>query len=308
VQLRLEVDELFHLALHHLADRNAGPCADDFGHLFFGNFFLQNGTVLLSFIEHALGFGELLAQRWYGRIAQLGCTRKIALALGALFFDLGSIELGLDVLHVDDDVLFVLPLGLAGIEAFLRLGDIATQCFEAFLAGIIGFTHERLLLDLHLRELARCCVDFFRHRVDLDAQAACRLVHEVDCLVGKEPVGNVAVRKLGSCHDSAVGDAHAMMNLVLLLQAAQDGDGVLDGRFAHDDGLETTLKSGVLFDVLAVFVERRGADGVKLASRKSRLEHVAGIDGAVAGRTCTHDGMQLVDEQDNAAVGVLHFA
>ena len=73
-----------------------------------------------------------------------------------------------------------------------------------------------------------------------------------------------------------------MMNLVLLLQAAQDGDGVLDGRFAHNDRLEATLKSSILLDVLAVFIERRGADGVKLASRKSWLEHIARIDGAVA--------------------------
>ena len=308
VQLSLEIDELFHLALHHLADRNARPCADNFGHLFLGNLFLQNGAVLLTLVEHTFGFGELLAQRRNGRIAQLGCTRKIALALGALFLDLGSIELGLDVLNVDDDVLLVLPLGLAGIEAFLRLGDIATQCFETLLAGVVGLAHERLLFNLHLRELARSRVNLFGHRVDLDAQTACRLVHEVDCLVGKEPVSNVAVRKFGSRHDGAVGDANAMVNLVLLLQSTQDGDGVLNGRLANDNGLEAALESGILLDVLAIFVERRSADGMQLASRESRLEHIARIDGAVARRARTHDGVQLVDEQDDATVGVLHLA
>ena len=93
-----------------------------------------------------------------------------------------------------------------------------------------------------------------------------------------------------------------MVDLVLLLQAAQDGDGVFNGRLAHDDGLEAALESSVLLDVLAVFIECRCADGMKLASRKGRLEHVARVDGAVARRACTHDGVQLVDEQDDAAV------
>ena len=72
-------------------------------------------------------------------------------------------------------------------------------------------------------------VDLLGHGVDLDAQAAGRLVHEVDGLVGQEAVGDVAVRKLArQATMAAVGDAHAVVDLVLLLQAAQDGDGVLD--------------------------------------------------------------------------------
>ena len=56
-----------------------------------------------------------------------------------------------------------------------------------------------------------------------------------------------------------------MMDLVLLLQAAKDGDGVLDRGLADHDRLKTTLKSGILFDVLAILIERGCADGMQLA-------------------------------------------
>ena len=67
-------------------------------------------------------------------------------------------------------------------------------------------------------------------RVDLDAQARGGLVHQVDGLVGQEAVGDVAVRERGRGHERGVLDAHAVVDLVALLEAAQDGDRVLDAR------------------------------------------------------------------------------
>jgi hypothetical protein len=56
--------------------------------------------------------------------------------------------------------------------------------------------------------------------------------------------------------------------------------------------------------VLAVLVERRGTDGVQLAAGEHRLEQVGGVHRAL-GRPGTDDGVQLVDEQDDLALGVL---
>ena len=57
-----------------------------------------------------------------------------------------------------------------------------------------------------------------------------------------------------------------MVCLVALLETAQDGDRVRDGRLADQDGLEAPLERGVLLDVLAVLVERRRADRAELAA------------------------------------------
>ena len=99
---------------------------------------------------------------------------------------------------------------------------------------------------------------------------------------------------------------HAVVDLVLLLQAAQDGDGVLDARLAHVDGLEAALKGGVLLDVLVVLVKRGGADGVQLAAGQRRLEHVAGIDRTLGGAGA-HDGVELVDKEHDLAVRLLNL-
>ncbi len=67
--------------------------------------------------------------------------------------------------------------------------------------------------------------------------------------------------------------------------------------------MEPALKRGVLLDVLAVFVERRGANGLQLTTGQLRLEDARGVDGTLGG-TRTDQRVQLVDEQDDVAAGV----
>ena len=98
------------------------------------------------------------------------------------------------------------------------------------------------------------------------------------------------------------------MDFVLLFQATQNGDGVFHGRLADVHLLETTLQCGIFLDVLAVLVKRCGANSMQFATRQCRLKHVARVQRAVAACTCTNNGMQLVDEQDDATFGLLHFA
>src|SRR3712207_8023551 len=59
-----------------------------------------------------------------------------------------------------------------------------------------------------------------------------------------------------------------------LLQAAQDGDGVLHGRLADEDLLEAAFERRVLLDVLLVLVQGRRADAAQLAAGEGGLEHV----------------------------------
>ena len=94
------------------------------------------------------------------------------------------------------------------------------------------------------------------------------------------------------------------MVLVALAQAAQDGDRLLDARLVHVDRLEAALQRGVLLDVLAVLVQRRGADRVQLPAGEHRLQQVGGVHRALGGARADH-GVQLVDEQDDLALGVL---
>ena len=263
MQLALQALELVELALHHLGHGHSGPGAHDLGDLIGGHLLVQAFAILLLLrLERGLGLLNLLLQARDHGVTQLGRTAQIAVTRRALFLALSLVELALELLYVVDGVLLVEPAGLLHVELFLDLGDLLAQGLKTFLGGVVGLLHERLLLDLQLGELTRGGIDLDRHAIELHAQAACRLIDQVDGLVGQEAVGDVAIGEVGGRHERAIGDVHAVEDLVLLLEATQDRDGVLDGRLAHQNGLETTCKRRVLLDVLAVLVERGRADRV----------------------------------------------
>src|SRR5678809_1013446 len=64
-------------------------------------------------------------------------------------------------------------------------------------------------------------------------------------------------------------------------------------KYIEKDG---ALERPVLLDVLAVLVERGGADGLDLAARQGRLQHVRGVDGTFGG-TSPDQRVELVEEQ-----------
>ncbi|MGF6814550.1 hypothetical protein OKW33_001356 [Paraburkholderia atlantica] len=97
--------------------------------------------------------------------------------------------------------------------------------------------------------------------------------------------------------DRRVGDVDAVVQFIALLQTAQDRDGRLDRRFVHQHLLEAALERGILFDVLAVFVERGRADAVQFTARQSRLQHVACVHRAF-GLAGPDHRVNLVDEDD----------
>ena len=97
-----------------------------------------------------------------------------------------------------------------------------------------------------------------------------------------------------------------MVGLIAFLEAAQNRDGALHRGFGHLHRLETPLQRRVLFDVLAVFIERGGPDTAQFTASQLGLEHVGRI-GSTLGSTGPHDGVQLIDEEDDSSLGRGHF-
>ena len=71
-------------------------------------------------------------------------------------------------------------------------------------------------------------------------------------------------------------------------------------------GLEAAFERRIFFNVFAVFVERGGADGAQLATGQRGLEHVGGVHGAFRGARA-HQGVQLVDEENDLPFGIRRF-
>src|SRR5204862_175483 len=98
-----------------------------------------------------------------------------------------------------------------------------------------------------------------------------------------------------------IGDDHPVVLLVALAQPLEDLDRLVHRRRIDDHRLEAALERAVLLDVLAVLVEGRRPYALQLAARQCRFQHVGRIHCAL-GRAGPHQGVQLVDEQDDVAV------
>ena len=92
-----------------------------------------------------------------------------------------------------------------------------------------------------------------------------------------------------------------MVRIKAVLDATENRNRFLFARFVNLHGLETAFQSGILLDVLAVFLRGRRTDAVQLTTGEFRLEHVAQVHGAF-GLACTHDGVDFIDEQQGVAV------
>jgi len=187
-----------------------------------------------------------------------------------------------------------------------QLGDFLFDQAKSLLGSLVLFFLDRLALDLELDDATIQLVHHFRLGIDFHLDAGRSFVDQVDGLVRQEAIGDVAMAQLGGSNDGRVGDIDAVVQLVLFLQAAQDGDGRFDARLLDQHLLETTLQCGILLDVLAVFVQRRRADAVQFATGQGRLQHVAGVDGTFGLAGADH-GVQFVDEQDDASFVLRHF-
>ena len=161
---------------------------------------------------------------------------------------------------------------------FLEIGQFPIQTPEPVPGRGVRFLPQRLAFDLEPHDPALDFVEFDGQGIDLHAELRRGLVHQVDGLVGEEPVGDVPVGEHGGGHERRVFEADAMMDFVPFAQATEDGDGVFHRRLVHLDRLEAALEGRVLLDVLAILVEGGRADRVQFPARQHGLEHVRRVN------------------------------
>ena len=215
-------------------------------------------------------------------------------------------DLRLEVFDLINAALFTLPACFLLPELILEVCKLLGKLFESLHRKTVGLLFEGHFLDLKLHNLATDIVKLCRHGVYLRADKRTGLIDKVYRLIGQEAVGYIAVGKRCGRNQGVIVDANAVVNLVTLLKSAEDGYGILDRRLVDHYRLETTLKCCVLFDILAVLVKSCRTDAVQLTSCKHWLQEVACVHAAL-GLACAHYGVQLVDEQDYPALGLLYL-
>ncbi len=198
------------------------------------------------------------------------------------------------------------PLHLHAVARFSELGDLFGNLLQTVFGEGVRLFHQRELLDLQLPEAAQDFIQLRGHGVYLQAQAGTGFVDEIDSLVRQKPIGDIA---LGECHggnDGIVGDLNTVMHFIFILDAAQNGDAILQRRLLNQDGLKSALQSGVFLYILAVFVNGRGPDAVQSPPCQGGLEHIGSIHGSFCSPGSDH-GVDLVDKEDDPPLGLLHL-
>ena len=225
--------QLLDLAFHHAGDRNAGPLGHDAGDIVFVDLLLEQRVLLDGFELLLGGLNVLLDLRRAGRS---GAARPFPNRRRGWPSPLPGAGVSCSSLSSRTRVMAL----FSRFQRSFSDGGFAAQPSPARSprGAAVRATRCRFSLLSAWRSISRCEMRRSRSSISIGMEPICRrsadagLVDQVDGLIRQEAVGDVAVRKHGGGDDGRVLDAHAVMDLELLLEAAQNGDGVVDGRLA----------------------------------------------------------------------------
>ena len=300
------LDQLGALAFLQSRNRDVGPGADDFGDVFFGDLFLEESRSALHLFELFLRFVEGFFLVGKEAVLNLAGSAEVAFALRLFELELELLQLFLDDIGLVDNRLFILPLGLETVGFLIEVSDFLLDLLQPILARVIFFFLKSLALHFELHGLSFELIDFCREAVEFDLETRRGFVDEVDGLVRKKSIRDVAIAQSCRGNDGGILDADTMVNFVALLDSTQDSNGVFGAGLIDHDGLETAFERRIFFDVFPIFVERRRSDGAELATGQLGFEQVRGIDRTFAGAG-SDDRVELVDEEDDLSLALGDF-
>ncbi len=289
--------------LQHLAYRYAGPAGYYVGDVFSIHFLFNHGLVALHFVQFLLCFLNLPVQRLQFAVTDFGHPAIVAFPFCLVGLELQVLYFHLILLDFVDKSLFTLPFRLVRIFLLLQLGKFFADLFQL---GLVVFALDGFAFNLQLLYLTRDFVQFFRNGIDLHTQLGSGFVHQVDSLVRQETVGDVTVAQLYGGDDGIVFDADVVMVLITFLQTSQNGNGAQRVRLVHHDNLEAAFQRFVLLEILLIFIKGSGPDASQFTACQGGFQDVGSIHGAFA-LTCTHQGMDFINEEDNLSFGLLYF-
>ena len=180
----------------------------------------------------------------------------------------------------------------------LQLGLLVTQLRCLF---VILLLYSLLLFHLQIFQLLlqlSCRRRFF---IQFDTQTGTGLIHQVNSLIRQISVRNIAVAQLHCSLDSLRLNLQLVEFLITLAQSQQHRFADFRTRHINKHRLEASFQRSILFDMLAVFINRCCADNLQLSTRQRRFDNIGSIDTAL-GTACTDNGMQLVDKENNPFV------
>ena len=302
VQLLLQMQQFLALALQHSCHRDACPAAHHLGNVV-GGHLLAHHTAAFTLCQLLCQAVDVVLKSLQPAVPYLCHPCVVALALGTFCLELQLFHLLLVLLNLVHQTLLALPFSTELVLALTQFGNVLVQLRQFSLVVLALYS---LAFNLQLLQLSHDVVKFLRNRIALHAQFRCGLVHQVDCLVGQEPVADVTLREFHRCYAGIILDTHLVVVLITLLQSAQYAYCRHLVRLVNHHRLETALQSLVLLEILLVLVKSGGTYRAQFATRKSRFQNVRCVHSTLSAAG-THQGVNLIDEEDYASVALCHL-
>ena len=126
------------------------------------------------------------------------------------------------------------------------------------------------------------------------------LVQQVHGLVRQKPFRQIPAGQIHRRGNGFVGDFNAVMLFQPRPQALENLPGLLPCGFRHRHLTEPAVQSGVLLDVLAVFLQGSGADDLNLSAAQGGLQQIGGVNGPLSGAG-PHNGMEFINKENHVA-------
>ena len=306
VQDLVHVQQFLPFAFHELGYRDTGPAGHDPGDLLIGDTVMQEVRFPFGLFSEFLLLFQFLLELGQTAILEFCRLVEVVFHLGCFDFGIDLFDLFPERTHLGNGVLFIFPLGLHAAELFPELCQFPAQVGKVFHGELVSFLLQGGFFDLQLHDPAVEFVHLGRHGIQLGTDHGTGFIHQVDGLIGQEPVGDIPMGQHCRGNERLILDLDAMEYFIAFLQTTQNGDGILHSGLIHHDRLEPTFQSGILFDVLTVLVEGGGADAVQFTTGQHGLEEVACVHGAL-GLAGAHNGVQLIDEENDLAFTLLDF-
>ncbi len=187
------------------------------------------------------------------------------------------------------------PAGQNTVELLLRLLFLVTKG-RGFLK-ILGLDR-RFFLDANVLDFLFDFLHVRRARHRVDARARASFIHDINRFVRKETPRDIALGKFHRGFERFVSQLCLVVRFVFRPQSFENQNCFFNRGRVDFHRLETALQGCVLFNIFAVFVQRRGADALQFAAAQGRLDDVRGVHRAF-GRTGSDNRVQFVDKQDD---------
>ena len=188
-----QMEQLLLLPFHQLCNGNAGPALDDLCDLVLRDLIPQQGVCTLLILYSLLCLLQCLLCLRQLAVFQLGCVLQIVILLRLFDLTIQLFNLFPELLNPANGVLFVLPLGLHGIEPIPFLCQLLSELFQTAFGEFVLLIFQGSLFDLHLSDLAAYLIQLRGHGIHLRSDHGTGFIDKVNGFIRQIPICNIAV-------------------------------------------------------------------------------------------------------------------